>query len=138
MRLLDNLTIGDRVRNRREELGWTQDELAEHAGYCNKTAISKLEHLGNEISMKQVRRLATALNCSMEHLMGWEEKPDMKLSDSTISTADIPAAVDLYAHYKSASPETQMAIDLLLKGPQQSSLSQRLQGYNNAQTQQDS
>lgn len=135
--LTDNLTIGDRVRNRREALGLTQDDLAERAGYCNKTAISKLEHLGNDISMKQVRRLAKALDCTMEYLMGWQDRPDVKLSDAPVSTADIPAAIGLYARYKNASPETQMAIDLLLKGPLQDALSQRLQGYNNGQTQQD-
>ena len=138
MKLMDNLTIGDRVRARRDELGLTQDDLAERAGYCNKTAISKLEHAGNELSMKQVRRLASALDCTMEYLMGWQIRPDTKLSDTHVSTSDIPAAIDLYASYKAASPEKQMAIDVLLKDPQQAALSQRLQQYSNAEIQNNS
>ena len=37
------MTIGDRIRLRRVELGMTQQELAEKIGYKGKTAISKIE-----------------------------------------------------------------------------------------------
>lgn len=127
------MTVGDRIKQRRIELEWSQEELAKRAGYYGKPTISKYENAGNDISMKQVSRLAKALGVTTAYLMGWESE-HKSLSDTTVSTSDIPAAIDLYASYKNASPETQMAIDLLLKGPQQAALSQRLQDYNNGQT----
>ena len=111
----DNKTVGDRIRDRRIELGLLQEELAERAGYCGKSAVSKLEHAGNDISMKQVRRLAAALDCSMEHLMGWKESTSIKVQDKSVSSNDIPLALDLYAQYMNAPREVQVAIDVLLK-----------------------
>ena len=35
--------VGDKIKQRRQELGMTQDELAEKMGYCGKTTISKIE-----------------------------------------------------------------------------------------------
>ena len=115
MKVNDGLTVGDRIRNRRIELGLLQEDLAERAGYCGKSAISKLEHEGDQISMKQVRRLADALECTMEYLMGWQEPTTVKIKNSSVSSSDIPLAVDMFAKYKNASPEVQAAIDVLLK-----------------------
>lgn len=70
------MTIGDRIRIKRTEKDLSQTELARLAGYYDKTVISRFEHAGNDISMKQVRRIADALNVSPAYLMGWEnERP---------------------------------------------------------------
>lgn len=65
------MTVGDRIKYLRKESGLSQEELAKKAGYADKTAISKLEHSGNDISMKQLKRVAIALSTSVENLMGW-------------------------------------------------------------------
>lgn len=70
------MTIADRIRNIRNELQLSQSELAERANYCDKTRISKIENSGNDISMKQVKRIALALGVSMESLMGWDVPQD--------------------------------------------------------------
>ena len=67
------MTIADRIKLKRLEQDMSQTELALRAGYNNKTAISKLEHAGDNISMKQIKRVATALNISPAFLMGWED-----------------------------------------------------------------
>lgn len=72
------MTVGERIKLKREQLGLSQTELAIRAKYSDKTAISKLEHAGNNISMKQVERLAKALECSSQYLMGWEEEKKSK------------------------------------------------------------
>lgn len=115
MRKDDGLTVGDRIKQRRIELGLLQEEVAERAGYVGKSAISKIEHGGNTITMKQVRRMASALDCSMEYLMGWSEPTNIKVQDKAISSNDIPLALDLYAQYQNAPREVQVAIDVLLK-----------------------
>ena len=70
------MTVADRIKNKRIELNLSQEELAKRAGYSGKTAISKLENAGNNITMKQVRRLAEALSVTDKYLMGWEDVGD--------------------------------------------------------------
>jgi len=70
------MTIADRIRNIRNELQLSQAELAKRAGYSDKTRISKIENSGNDISMKQVKRIASALGVPMESLMGWSVPED--------------------------------------------------------------
>lgn len=82
------MTVGDRIKNKRTELGFSQDELAKRAGYNDKTAISKLEHSGDKITLKQVKRVALALNVPPEYLMGWVDllSDDIKMDDSVFVT----------------------------------------------------
>lgn len=122
------MTVGDRIRNRRIELDLTQEEFAKRAGYCSKTVISRFEHSGNEISMKQINKLAKALDCSMAYLMGWETSSDTQVvskqeekqpkEEGFVNMADIPKAMELFEKYQNATPEVRAAIELLLKSPQ--------------------
>ena len=70
------MTVADRIKEQRTRRGWSQSVLAEKAGYNDKTAISKLEHAGNSITLKQIERIARALNVNAYYLMGWSESPD--------------------------------------------------------------
>lgn len=76
------MTVGERIKELRTEFGLSQDELAKRAGYSDKTAISKLEHAGNNITLKQVKRIANALDATPEQLMGWDEKTAYASSDT--------------------------------------------------------
>ena len=72
------MTVGDRIKEIRNQLGWSQEELAKRAGYNDKTAISKLEHSDNRITLKQVKRIAKALDVEASYLMGWVGSPHQK------------------------------------------------------------
>jgi len=67
------MTIGERIKIRRIELGMTQQELAEKIGYKGKTAISKIESDERELRQTKIRPIAEALNTTVEYIMGWEE-----------------------------------------------------------------
>ena len=69
------MTTGDRIRNRRQELGLTQEDLAKKMGLAGKSTVSKIESAGNEVSLKQVRKYAEALNCTAGYLLGMDENP---------------------------------------------------------------
>ena len=119
------MTVADRIKDRRLDLNLTQEELADKAGYCAKTAISRIEHSGNDISMKQVKRLSVALECSMAYLMGWEsaeEEPQKEIIEVTpsgyINSSDLPKAVELFERYQNAPQYIQDAIENLLKSSQ--------------------
>lgn len=66
------MTVADRIRERRKELGYSQEEFAKRMGYQDKTSISKIENSGNDITMKKISKIAAGLDVTPEYLMGWE------------------------------------------------------------------
>lgn len=66
------MTIGERMKERRVELGLSQEELAKRAGYKSRSSIQKLESSRN-LPLVKVEKMAKALNCSPAYIMGWED-----------------------------------------------------------------
>lgn len=95
-------TTGERIKNRRLELGMTQDDLAKKAGYTSRSTIAKLESGDRNLSQPQIKALADALKTTPSYIMGWE--------DSEYSTK----AEELIAVYQSLSQEDQKLVDNLL------------------------
>ena len=61
-------SIGERIRERRDELGWTQDVLAERAG-ISKGFLSDLENNKRSIGATKLHDIARVLNVSLDYLM---------------------------------------------------------------------
>lgn len=61
--------IGERIRERRKELGITQDELANRVG-VKKTSISNYEVNTNSPPEKVIIKLMEALDCDANYLFG--------------------------------------------------------------------
>lgn len=72
-----NMTIGERIRNRRIELDLTQDDLAARLGYKHRSSITRIEADGENIKQSQIVAFAHALNTSVAYIMGWEDAPDL-------------------------------------------------------------
>ena len=70
------MTIGQRIRRRREELGLSQDELAKMMGYSGRSSISVVELDKRDISWENVCKYAKVLNCSPSYLMKWQDPID--------------------------------------------------------------
>ena len=69
--------IGDRVKQRRLELGWTQEDLARRMGYKSLTSINKIEMNKNDIPQKKIAKFARVLGVSIPYLLELEnEKPE--------------------------------------------------------------
>lgn len=64
--------IGKRIKQKREELKITQEELAAKLGYKSKTTIAKIENGTNDIVQSKVVEFARALNTTVAFLMGWD------------------------------------------------------------------
>ncbi len=79
------MTVADRIRQRREELKLTQDEVASKLGLGSKASISQIEKSGDDVSMKNVIRLATALNTTPRFLMGFDDKPQEETQFTTLN-----------------------------------------------------
>ena len=63
-----------RIKNRREELNMSQEELAKKLGYKSRSSINKIEKGENDIPQSKIAAFATALETTPEYLMGWESK----------------------------------------------------------------
>lgn len=65
--------IGKRIREKREAIGMTQEELASKLGYKNKSSIAKIETGANDIIQSKVVEFANILSTTVAYLMGWDE-----------------------------------------------------------------
>lgn len=72
------LAMGARVRRQREAVGLSQEELAKRLGYGGKSSISRIESGLNEIPQSKMAGFASALDTTIEYLMGWENVPRAK------------------------------------------------------------
>ena len=68
-----NMTVANRIKNRRNELGWSQRELAAKMGYASNTTIAKIENGTVDVSGDRLEQFAQVLGVSVAHLMGLEQ-----------------------------------------------------------------
>lgn len=71
--MADNKT-GELVKQHRERLGLTQEELAEKIGYKHKTSINKIELGEAGIPRQKIPRFAQVLGLSPAEVAGWSEE----------------------------------------------------------------
>lgn len=120
------MTVGDRIKQRRLELGLTQEELAERLGYKGRTSVCVVETGGDNVTTTKVQKFAMALGVSPAYLMGWEEEdgysyviPAENIEFSKpYKDAMLKRALKYYELYTNASPEIQQAVDAILKSAQ--------------------
>lgn len=67
------LEVGKKIKQRREELNMTQDELARRTGYKSRSSINKIERGGNDLPQTKIVAFAHALDTTPSYLLGWEE-----------------------------------------------------------------
>lgn len=81
------MTIGEKVKLKREELNFSQEELAEKMGYKSKTSIHKIEVGITDLPLSKVKELASVLNTTPAFLMGWEDKKEKEnINIDTVTT----------------------------------------------------
>ena len=67
------MNIGQRIKQCREHLGLSQEELAQKLGYKSLSTINKIESGINDITQSKVVEFARVLQTTPAVLMGWEE-----------------------------------------------------------------
>lgn len=70
------MTVGNRIKQCRLDLGMTQEELAIKMGYNGKSTVSAAENCGDNITTTKVKKFADALGVSFRYLMGYEDYPE--------------------------------------------------------------
>lgn len=86
------MSIGTRIKEKRLELGFTQEELANKLGYKSKSTINKIEMDINDIPQSKVVAFANALNTTIAYLMGWEDDQSSDNDYSDVKNLIHPSA----------------------------------------------
>lgn len=77
-----------RIRDRREELGMTQAELAKKLGYTNRSMVSLVESGKRSLDVDQLRPLAKALELSIDDLLDGPTSIDDQLTETLSRMTD--------------------------------------------------
>ena len=92
-----------RIKKRREELGMSQDELAQKLGYKSRSTIAKIEKGENDITQSKIAAFAQALQTTPGNLMGLDSEDTSTISPAAQKyqillnlTPDLSEAVELY------------------------------------------
>lgn len=67
------MTIGQRIKLRREELGLSQEELAKRIGYKSRSSINKIELDLYSLKQSKIKSIADALSTTPSFIMGWDD-----------------------------------------------------------------
>ena len=68
-----NMTVATRIKDRRNELGWSQRELASKMGYASNTTVAKIEQGKVDVSQDRLEQFAQVLGVSVAYLIGYEQ-----------------------------------------------------------------
>lgn len=71
-REMEKMTVGEKIKARREELDMSQEELARRIGCESRSHVSRIEK-AEEITNKMAKRIAAALDMSVTELIYADE-----------------------------------------------------------------
>jgi transcriptional regulator with XRE-family HTH domain len=98
--------VGERIKARRLELEWTQDQLAQKAG-ISKSFLSDLENGKRSVGADNLLDIARALGVSTDHLMTG------KISEKPVTEVPIPVSLAKFAAEEGISfRKTLMILDM--------------------------
>lgn len=72
---MSDIELGKRIKERREHLKLSQEQLAKKMGYKDKSAISKIESGQRDLNQAKIQKFADILLTTTSYLMGWVDDP---------------------------------------------------------------
>lgn len=70
------MTIGGRIKARRQALGLTQREMAARLGYTDHTTLTRIEGGKVDLPQSRISKIAEVLGVTPAYLMGWDQDPE--------------------------------------------------------------
>lgn len=102
---MSNGKIGDRIKERREYLKMSQDDLAKKLGYKSRSSINKIERDASGLPQSKIVAIANALNTTPAYIMGWE-------SDKPETSKKIDAATDVLIRMETDKQYSELVLTL--------------------------
>jgi transcriptional regulator with XRE-family HTH domain len=66
-------SVGEKIKARRLELGWSLRELASRMGYANQSTVARIESGVIDIPQSKVVKFAEVMGTTVAFLMDWEQ-----------------------------------------------------------------
>ena len=107
------MTIGERIKQRRQELEWSQRELAARMKYSHHSTLARIESGKVDVSQTRIVQFSEVLGVSVAYLMGWEDEE--KNPTTEIDSGITKAKSDLIKKVMQMSDEELQKLDLLLQ-----------------------
>ena len=85
------MTIGEKIKQRRIEMGMSQRDLAEKMGYNHHSTVARIEAGKVDVPQSRIVKFSEVLGVSITYLMNWEE---VKKENSTITDAVLRMRTD--------------------------------------------
>jgi len=78
--------VGEKIKKRRKQLGWTQEDLMKKMGYTNISTISKIESNVNDVNQSTLKKFAEVLGVEPTYFFfnEVEEKQDELFEKSKV------------------------------------------------------
>lgn len=117
-------STGELIRERRKQLGLSQEELAHRLGNKTRASVSRVETDKEDLTTDRIRRYAEALNCSPAYIMGWEDIDGNSISQpknnyhppiSAYRTEFVESAIEIYRDIQQLSPEKKAQLESYLR-----------------------
>ena len=116
------MNIGERIKAKRIELGWSQRDLAAKMKYSNHSTIGKIENGKVDIPQSKIVQFAEVLGVSVAYLMNWQEvqKKNNITADIVLRLRSDEDFLSLVEKLDKLKPEqlasVKQIVDVLLKG----------------------
>lgn len=75
------MTIGQRIKHRREELQMSQEELATKLGFKSRSSVNKIELDKQAPRQHMIKAIAEALNTTVTYILGVDEEVEQQEQD---------------------------------------------------------
>ena len=106
------MTIGERIKKRRNEMGMSLREAAARLGYNDHTTLSRIEAGRVDLPQSRIVKFAEVLGVTPGYLMGWEEAPEDvgALAATVLKDPKLLALVKNYSTLSEADRDTVSAL----------------------------
>lgn len=94
------LVLYRKIKEKRKELGWSQEELAKKMGYTDRSSIAKIETGKVDLAVPKIEQFADVLGVTPSWLMGWDDEDEPSdppsIETSRLVAHNMQEAVDYY------------------------------------------
>lgn len=109
------MTIGARIKAKRNELKLSQRELSDRMGYSNHSTIARIEAGKVDLPQSRIAQFAEVLGVSTGYLMGWEQEPE-ELADVAAKVLTDPDLLRMVEQYLALSEVDQYVARVTVTG----------------------
>lgn len=107
------MTIGARIKARRQELKMSQREMASRLGYTDHTTLTRIEAGKVDLPQSRIVKIAEVLGVTPGYIMGWEQEPE-DLGALAATVLKDPAALRLVQNFMELSPADRQTVSALV------------------------